>query len=66
VEAIVGHCYIVWTHDNHFAKFRITSLDAQRVQFDWAYQVDPGNRELRARRVRGDGTRVRRVIRWGA
>lgn len=60
VELIVGHCYLVWTHDDHYAKFRVTSLDAHRVQFDWAYQVDPGNRELRAKRVRGDGPRSRR------
>jgi hypothetical protein len=63
VELILGHCYLVWTHDNHYAKFRVTNLDAHHVQFDWAYQVDPGNRELRAKRVRGDGPRIRREIR---
>jgi len=52
-ELIPGHCYVVWTRDNHFAKFRVTSLTASNVTFDWAYQVDPGNTELRAHRTRG-------------
>ena len=50
VELIVGHNYVVWTADNHFAKFRVTSLGAQ-VVFDWAYQVATGNDELRAKPV---------------
>jgi hypothetical protein len=49
VELITGHCYIVWTHENHFAKFRVTSVTASRVVVDWAYQVDAGNPELRGR-----------------
>jgi hypothetical protein len=56
-ELIVGHCYIVWTRDNHFAKFRVTRLIGQPsgpplVEFDWAYQVAVGNPELKARPVR--------------
>jgi hypothetical protein len=66
VELIIGHCYVVWTHDDHYAKFRVTNLDSTSVQFDWAYQVAAGNRELRARRVRPDGTRIRRTIRWNS
>ena len=59
-ELIEGHCYVVWTRDNHFAKFRVTRLIAQSsgppvVEFDWAYQVDTGNPELRARPVRQAG-----------
>ncbi len=46
VELIVGHTYIVWTRDNHFAMFRITALGDGYCEFEWAYQVDPGNREL--------------------
>jgi hypothetical protein len=46
VEAIKGHTYIFWTWDNHFAKFRVTSINSDHVIFDWAYQVDPGNPEL--------------------
>jgi hypothetical protein len=46
VEAIEGHTYIVWTWDNHFAKFRVTDIGSGYAVFDWAYQVDPGNPEL--------------------
>jgi hypothetical protein len=50
VELIVGHNYVVWTQDDHFAKFRVTGLGGQ-VVFDWAYQIDTGNGELRAKPV---------------
>ncbi len=63
VEAVPGHCYVVWTRDNHFAKFRITAADSSRVAFDWAYQTDPGNRELRAQRAPREGA-ARRPIVW--
>lgn len=46
VEAIEGHGYIVWTWDNHFAKFRIEQIGDEYMRMDWAYQVDPGNPEL--------------------
>jgi hypothetical protein len=61
-ELIVGHGYVVETHDVHYAKFRVTSLGAGRVVMDWAYQVDPGNRELRARRAGSETGRVRRNL----
>jgi hypothetical protein len=48
VELIIGHNYVVWTADDHYAKFRVTSLGGH-VVFDWAYQIDRGNGELRAR-----------------
>ena len=51
VEAITGHCYVVWTRDYHFAKFRVTSTSVNSVVFDWAYQTDAGNGELHARRA---------------
>ena len=63
VELIPGHCYVVWTRDNHFAKFRVTGLSANVVSFDWAYQTDPGNPELRAKAVRS-GAGVRRPMTW--
>jgi len=47
VELIVGHNYVVWTSTNHYAKFRVIGLSGQLV-FDWAYQIDPGNGQLRA------------------
>ena len=53
VELIPGHNYVVWTRigspDVHYAKFRVTGLTPHLVTFDWAYQVAPGNRELRVR-----------------
>jgi hypothetical protein len=68
-ELVVGHCYVVLTHDGldeHYAKFRVTSLSPDRVVVDWAYQVDPGNRELKARPLRPSVPRVRRAGPWGA
>ncbi|MEO0143182.1 MAG: hypothetical protein ABIL70_03995 [candidate division WOR-3 bacterium] len=46
VEAIIGHTYVIWTWDNHFAKVRVTSINPDYAIFDWAYQIDPGNPEL--------------------
>jgi hypothetical protein len=63
VEAIPGHCYIVWTRDNHYAKLRVISTGSGQVVFDWAYQVDAGNRELQAKPVRPEG-QSRRAIVW--
>ncbi len=34
-----GHTYVVWTWDDHFAKFRVASLSRTSVVFDWVYQV---------------------------
>jgi hypothetical protein len=55
VELIPGHCYVVRTRDvhfdTHFAKFRITGLTHTVATFDWAYQTDPNNGELRAHRA---------------
>ncbi len=65
VELIVGHCYVVWTYDNHYAKFRVTGLGGGQVVFDWAYQTDPGNPELRARPAPREGARVRRPLALG-
>jgi hypothetical protein len=70
VELIVGHCYIVWTRDDHYAKFRVTEIRPAetgvpaQVVFDWAYQVDPGNRELRAGRVKDGHRGATRPIAW--
>jgi hypothetical protein len=47
VRLRVGHTYVVWTWDDHYAKFRVTSLSASRVTFDWAYQLQTGTRLLK-------------------
>jgi hypothetical protein len=50
VEAIVGHTYVIWTWDNHFAKVRIFSMTGDRVVFDWAYQLVEGESQLKGSR----------------
>jgi hypothetical protein len=47
VRLYVGHTYVVWTWDNHYAKFRVTSLSSTRVVLDWAYQLQEGNPRLK-------------------
>jgi hypothetical protein len=50
IELIKGHSYIIWTWDNHFAKIRVEDFTSHYgMLFDWAYQVDPGNQELKPR-----------------
>lgn len=49
-EAIIGHTYVIWTWDNHFAKVRVNNITNERVVFDWAYQTSQsqlGHRELK-------------------
>ena len=46
VPLIVGHTYVVWTWDNHFAKFRVLQLSTAKVVFDWVYQLQEGNPRL--------------------
>ena len=46
VELILGHVYIVWTRDDHYAKFRVRSVNPHEVVVDWAYQVAWQNHEL--------------------
>jgi hypothetical protein len=48
VRLIEGHSYVVWTWDDHYAKFRVRSLSPNEVVIDWAYQSDRGNQQLRA------------------
>ncbi len=62
VEAIAGHVYIVWTADNHFAKFRVNSAGPGNVNFDWAYQTDLGNPELGAKRAHVEGAGPRPIV----
>jgi hypothetical protein len=51
VEAVVGHIYMLkLRHFNewHYAKIWLTELDRNNLsmEFSWAYQIDPDNREL--------------------
>lgn len=49
MELKVNHGYIVWTADNHYAAILIKSTDfgTHTISFDWAYQTDEGNPELK-------------------
>ncbi len=51
VVAIPGHTYAIWTWDNYYAKVRISSITSNRLVFDWAFQTDKGNRQLKPRTV---------------
>lgn len=63
VELIPGHCYIVWTRDDHYAKFRVTSVSSSAVTYNWAYQTATGNPELKSRPARAE-TATPRPIAW--
>lgn len=63
VELIPGHCYIVWTRDDHYAKFRVNGLSPTAVSLTWAYQTAAGNPELKARPVRAE-TATPRPLAW--
>lgn len=45
--AKIGHTYVFWTWDNHYAKIRISNITNERVVFDWAYQIVEGERQLK-------------------
>jgi hypothetical protein len=45
-EAIVGHTYIIWTWNDHYAKVRVKEVGVNRIVFDWAYQTTEKNPEL--------------------
>jgi len=47
VEAIEGHTYVLWTRDDHYAKIRATDVAQQQITFQWAYQTQAGNTELK-------------------
>lgn len=51
VQLVAGHTYVVWTWDDHYAKFRVSNVSSSRVTFDWAYQLQTSNPLLK--RVKG-------------
>lgn len=45
---VIGHTYVILTWDNHYAKVRIKNIiNNERIIFDWAYQLVPGNTQLK-------------------
>jgi fibronectin type 3 domain-containing protein len=49
--AIIGHTYVIWTHDNFYAKIRISNITNDRIVFDWAFQTVKGNTQLKISNV---------------
>ncbi len=56
-EAIVGHTYVIWTWDDHYAKVRVKQVGAGGVVFDWAYQTAEKNPELSLRKGKNTSKR---------
>lgn len=55
VQLVAGHTYVVWTWDDHYAKFRVSNVSPSRVTFDWAYQLQKSNPLLkRVKNVNGE------------
>jgi hypothetical protein len=55
IEAVPGYAYVIETvlsDGLHYGALRVTHTTSDYMIFDWAYQTDPGNPELRV------GTRV--------
>ncbi len=47
VIAKVGHTYVIWTWNNHYAKIRVKNITPDRIVFDWAYQLVQGEPMLK-------------------
>ncbi len=45
----VGHTYVIWTYDNHYAKIRVSNISGNRVIFDWAFQLLKGEPLMKAK-----------------
>jgi hypothetical protein len=52
--AVVGHTYVIWTWDNHYAKVRIKEISGGRIVFDWAFQLVEGEKQLKPVPVPGE------------
>ncbi len=44
---IKGHTYVVWTWDDHYAKFRVIDIMSDHAIVDWSYQLVVGNPNLK-------------------
>jgi hypothetical protein len=53
VQLITGHTYVVWTWDDHYAKFRLRDLKPSRAILDWVYQLVEGNVFLKEAHQKG-------------
>jgi len=57
VQLAAGHTYVVWTWDDHYAKFRVSNVASDRVVFDWAYQLQKSSPLLKRAVVGGVNSR---------
>jgi hypothetical protein len=48
--AKVGHTYVIWTWDNHYAKVRVSNITSTRIVFDWSFQLVEGEHQLKPRK----------------
>ncbi|MEW5701929.1 MAG: hypothetical protein AB1792_06850, partial [Candidatus Zixiibacteriota bacterium] len=61
-EVIRGHSYVIEVFRDpgselaNYAKFRVTNVGTTWARIDWAYQIDPGNPELKRAAQRRDST----------
>lgn len=55
VLLIKGHSYVVWTWDDHYAKFRVVDITTDHVVIDWAYQLVVGNPNLKHQQTPSGG-----------
>jgi len=62
LQVTIGHTYVVWTWNNHYAKIRIKNITSQRMVFDWAYQLVEGNRELKTVAGKNDRDKMPEII----
>jgi len=47
VEAVAGHTCVLLTRDNRYAKIRLQEVHADEFIFQWAYQTDEWNQQLK-------------------
>jgi hypothetical protein len=62
VQVISGHTYVVWTYDNHYAKFRVTSIYSDRVIFDCSFQLQSGNPYLKRSETKNERVFTQNII----
>ncbi len=60
--AKVGHTYVIWTWDNHYAKVRISSITSTRIVFDWSFQLVKGETMLKPRKPAGERKELSRPM----
>ncbi len=47
IEVYVGHTYVIRTIENRYAKIRVNQINADGIEFDWAFQTVPGEPQLK-------------------